>query len=67
MSQPSTAFAPGDNVMLSSGGPGMTVLDVGAHTGLVWCRWMGEGGDVREYAFPAQALRRDPRAHLHQP
>lgn len=55
---------PGDKVMLKSGGPSMTVIDVGASTDLVWCRWMRRGeqggkhvdGDVAENYFPPAAL-----------
>jgi uncharacterized protein YodC (DUF2158 family) len=50
----------GDRVWLRSGGPPMTVLDIGRDTGQVWCRWMNDAGAVREGAFPAQALSLDP-------
>jgi uncharacterized protein YodC (DUF2158 family) len=46
----------GDRVMLRSGGPWMTVLDVGRDTGHVWCRWMTEAGVVTETTFPMQSV-----------
>ena len=51
-----TVFAPGETVRLNSGGPVMTVLDQGRHSGLVWCRWMGEDDAVMEAKFPPEAL-----------
>jgi uncharacterized protein YodC (DUF2158 family) len=54
-------FAPGSHVMLRSGGAGMTVIDVGKHSGQVWCRWMGADGTVKDERFPADALQADPR------
>jgi uncharacterized protein YodC (DUF2158 family) len=62
-----SSWAPGKLVVLPSGGPGMTVVDVGRHTGLVWCRWIGVDGSVCEREFPAETLRSDPRSHLNQP
>lgn len=60
-------FKTGDGVYLKSGGPLMTVLDVGATTGMVWCRWMVEEKHAnsstssepvfKEGFFPAGALR----------
>lgn len=47
---------PGDQVVLKSGGPVMTVLDVGRHTGRVWCEWM-EGDAPRGHCFPGECLR----------
>jgi uncharacterized protein YodC (DUF2158 family) len=55
------AFNPGDKVMLRSGGPGMTVVDVGRHTGRVVCCWLAGDGHLREACLPAEALRPDPR------
>lgn len=48
-------FKPGDRVRLQSGGPLMTVLDVGKHTGTVWCRWP-VSNDFRETSFPTEAI-----------
>ena len=50
----------GDRVTIRSGGPMMTVLDVGRDTGQVWCRWMTEAGVAMEGVFPAQTLWPDP-------
>ena len=36
---PEPKFKPGDVVMLRSGGPSMTVIDIGQHTGCVVCAW----------------------------
>ena len=52
-------FRAGDHAYLRSGGPAMTVLDVGRDTGTVWCRWMNDAGSVMERAFPAQSLKVD--------
>ena len=57
---------PGDKVMLPSGGPGMTVLDVGAHTGYAWCRWIDGNGTIHEASFPPGTLVIDPRSHLQE-
>src|SRR5262249_44887611 len=60
--QPAAAvYVPGTRIMLRSGGPGMVVADIGAHTGFVWCRWMSSDGEAREAAFPPGMLRTDPR------
>jgi uncharacterized protein YodC (DUF2158 family) len=50
------SFTPGNRVVLQSGGPAMTVVDVGARTGLVFCRWTGGDGESREASFPADTL-----------
>lgn len=50
-------FQPGTQVYLRSGGPEMTVLDVGRDTGMAWCRWMSGTGEIREATFPPQSLR----------
>lgn len=42
---------PGLEVQLGEHGPPMVVTDVGMHTGLVLCRWLGGEG-----AFPASSL-----------
>lgn len=39
MPDESPVIRPGDVVTLRSGGPRMTVLDVGRFTDVVWCRW----------------------------
>jgi uncharacterized protein YodC (DUF2158 family) len=39
VSDPVADLRPGSIVRLRSGGPRMTVLDVGRYTGVVWCRW----------------------------
>jgi uncharacterized protein YodC (DUF2158 family) len=55
------AMNPGDRVALCSGGPSMTVIDIGVHSGFIWCRWMS-GSDVREGLFPPATLVVDPRS-----
>lgn len=50
------AFKTGDRVVFNSGGPSMTVIDTGRHTGQVWCRWMNDSGSITEAAFPPQGL-----------
>ena len=57
---PAAPLHSGDRVTIRSGGPMMTVLDVGRDTGQVWCRWMTEDGVAIEGVFPAQALWPDP-------
>lgn len=52
------AMPPVPEVVYIAGGPVMTVVDTGAKTGLVFCRWMRPTGEVAEAAF-------DP-AHLHR-
>jgi uncharacterized protein YodC (DUF2158 family) len=49
-------FEPGEVVHLASGGPAMTVLDVGRHTGMVFVRWLSPEGPA-EHHFPAAMLR----------
>jgi uncharacterized protein YodC (DUF2158 family) len=56
----SETFCAGDKAWLRSGGPCMTVLDVGRDTGQVWCRWMSEAGTVIEQAFPIQTIQSKP-------
>lgn len=46
----------GDVVALASGGLPMTVIDVGARTGMVWCRWMDATGTYQEKAFAVSEL-----------
>lgn len=55
------AFQPGQRVVLASGGPPMTVVDIGAVTGQVWCRWPMPDGSFAEQSFPAALLRHDGR------
>jgi uncharacterized protein YodC (DUF2158 family) len=59
--QSGTAFKPGDKVMLPSGGPGMTVMDIGTHSGLVWCVWIDRDGITFKETFPSASLSLDPR------
>jgi uncharacterized protein YodC (DUF2158 family) len=51
------AFKPRDVVQLISGGPRMTVAQMGAEAPdrMVWCVW-SEGGKKVEDAFPISAL-----------
>ncbi len=51
-------FNPGDVVSLKSGGPSMTVEQVGPQGQKVVCVWIVEGKDVRSYAFAPDALER---------
>lgn len=37
---PAMKLSPGWSVMLNSGGPSMTVIDVGRETGMVFVTWM---------------------------
>lgn len=60
------SFEPGDKVMFASGGPSMTVIDIGIHSARVWCQWMHQGALV-ESSFAAQTLRTDPRSSCQQP
>jgi len=54
--EPARAWKPGDTVVLRSGSPLMTVVDVGRHVGLVFCRWADSEG-VLDYAiFTAECL-----------
>jgi uncharacterized protein YodC (DUF2158 family) len=56
-------FKPGDRVMLNSGGPSMTVIDIGRETGLAFCRWtFRQSGEVHEAHFPEAAIRIDYRS-----
>lgn len=56
MSQEGKTFSPGDRVEMISEGASMTVIDVGRHTDLVWCRWATDAG-MHEAAFPAHTLK----------
>jgi len=49
-------FKPGDKVMLNSGGPTMTVIDVGTHTRQVFCQWVNTYGKTETGGFPAETL-----------
>lgn len=59
ITRPDSEIRAGDQVYLRSGSPALTVLDVGRHTGAVWCRWMNDAGAVMEGSFPMQALQVD--------
>jgi uncharacterized protein YodC (DUF2158 family) len=54
-------FNAGDIVKLKSGGPRMTVENLGRDSrsgaSRVTCTWF-EGGDVKSHVFPAEALER---------
>jgi uncharacterized protein YodC (DUF2158 family) len=56
-----SAFKPGDAVILASGGPIMNVVDIGQHTGRVFCEWTKGNGDTAEASFPAACLKADCR------
>ncbi len=48
-------FAVGDKVVLNSGGPVMTVFDIGINTGHLWCKWEKVNPDdsfIPEARFP---------------
>jgi uncharacterized protein YodC (DUF2158 family) len=53
---PKPTFPPGAVVKLQSGGPFLTVVDEGKHTGLLWCRWMDADGKIKETCFPVESL-----------
>ena len=57
------AFNVGDVVELKSGGPAMTVAEIGVNT--VKCTWFS-GVEAKEGSFPAAALEpyRAPQAHV---
>jgi len=63
-----TAFKPEDVVQLVSGGPRMTITQIGSETPVdqkVWCVW-SKGGKKKEDAFSVSALTLvpdDPPAH----
>jgi ATP-dependent Clp protease ATP-binding subunit ClpA len=57
--EPST-FKPGDVVCLRSGGAPMTVVDVGVHTGLVFCDWLSAAGLNSHYCRSDQLVRMKP-------
>jgi uncharacterized protein YodC (DUF2158 family) len=61
MSDEQTAeqLQPGDVAVLKSGGPLLTVLDVGRHTSFVWCRWANSDGGINESMFPAWSLTKE--------
>jgi uncharacterized protein YodC (DUF2158 family) len=65
--EPAPEIAPGVSVGLRSGGPVMTVLDVGRDTGLVWCLWIGADGARREAAFSPDVLTSNPLLLLGRP
>jgi uncharacterized protein YodC (DUF2158 family) len=50
------SLSPGRVVQLRSGGPLMTVLDVGTHTSQVCCRWLVDGKPAEAW-FPVACLR----------
>ncbi len=49
-------YEPGMRVALRSGGPPMTVIDVGKHTGGVFCDWFDGDGEFRSGLFSAGSL-----------
>jgi uncharacterized protein YodC (DUF2158 family) len=51
-------FQIGDSVELNSGGPPMTVYDIGRVTGWLLCQWETTEGKRQEGAFPAVCVRR---------
>lgn len=55
------SFAPGDIVMLNSGGPRMTVVDVGTYGGelKVKCQWFAgnQFDELKEDVFVAEVLK----------
>jgi uncharacterized protein YodC (DUF2158 family) len=56
-----SAFNPGDTVVLKSGGPKMTVDQVGVDgfdKPAVWCDWF-EGAKKMSDSFPPSSLRRE--------
>lgn len=61
MSDNQTELKPGDIAEIKSGGKPMTILDIGKHTGLVWCRWMSDDGSVVDGIFGSNALRHSQR------
>lgn len=48
-------FEPGSVVALKSGGPRMTVLDIGKESGVVWCMWF-QGHETYADTFVAAQL-----------
>lgn len=54
----SPAFNPGDAVLSDDFGPLMRVVDVGLHTGGVWCQWFDAAGIRHEASLPAAVLYR---------
>jgi ATP-dependent Clp protease ATP-binding subunit ClpA len=51
-------FKAGEPVTLLSGGPDMTVLDIGIETGLVFCSWVNAYGKQEVGGWPAGALKK---------
>jgi len=52
-------FAVGDVVKLKSGGPAMTVTEVGNDMydqAKVWCAWFTEKGDEKKGSYPPGSL-----------
>jgi uncharacterized protein YodC (DUF2158 family) len=64
--QESTIFKPGDSVMLASGSPTLTVVDIGKHTGCILCRWPDDAGKPVEHSFPPEGLRMVRRPQQNQ-
>lgn len=59
MTSPQQQSAPigvGDTVMMKSGGPRMKVVDVGRHTGQLYCEWQMEGKETGCSAFHPEIL-----------
>lgn len=53
-----TEFKVGDVVRLKSGGPPMTVTEVGkaSEEPTIWCQWF-EGADTKNGTFPPEAIK----------
>jgi uncharacterized protein YodC (DUF2158 family) len=53
-----TEFVKGDTVRLKSGGPFMTVTNIGERHGepAVWCMWFDQKNNRMEDTFPPEAL-----------
>lgn len=51
-------FAPGDVVRVKSGGPSMTVVEVGDYLGQrkAWCEWFDEKNKPQKETFSVHAL-----------
>jgi uncharacterized protein YodC (DUF2158 family) len=57
-------FEPGDRVMLTPGGPRMTIVAIGSRPGTVWCQWPIDGG-FDKGVFLARHLKDDHRPAIH--
>jgi uncharacterized protein YodC (DUF2158 family) len=56
------ALSPNDLVMLRSGGPALTVVDVGMYHGNVCCQWETKEGRRERSWFPVKCLRLLPNS-----